>query len=92
MAWYDHLYQCQRGLLKQGSTSLTSQFKPVAKPEQRTAACDFNRKIINYSHILFIAPLLMLVGLKGLTPNSTTAYILMFLATATVLYHSYVLM
>ena len=88
MAWYDHIYECQRGLLQQG-TGPTSLFKPEQSSE---TDCDFNRKIINYSHILFIAPLIMLVGLKGLTPNSTTAYLLMFLATATVLYHSYVLM
>lgn len=81
MAWYDYKFECQKLALRRGTSqySITQKLKPPTHTDsQRDPSKEtkdetrLNLIIIHLYHILFIAPLLLYIGLKkqNATPNA----------------------
>ena len=64
MAYYDHVYQCQKGRLKYGS-GLTSSAK--VRPPEGTTADPKGFNSVAWGHVAFIAPLVGYAGYVGAT-------------------------
>lgn len=73
MAWYDYKFECQKLALRRGTSkySITQQFKPPTHTKSQTDPSKetkeeklLNSNIIHLYHILFIAPVLLYIGLK----------------------------
>jgi len=93
MAWYDYYFGCDILPLKRGRTSITGLFKPKHKMEKQiTHKEDKTDKIskhmlIYMSHILFIVPFLIYIGIKKDKVNQATYPLLIVLALFTLMYH-----
>jgi hypothetical protein len=93
MAWYDYYFGCDILPLKSGSASITGLFKPKNKMEKQITheedKIDIKSKymLIYMSHILFIVPLLIYIGIKKDKVNQATYPLLIVLALFTLMYH-----
>ena len=93
MAWYDYYFGCDILPLKRGSASITGLFKPKNKMEKQITheedKIDIKSKymLIYMSHILFIVPFLIYIGIKKDKVNQATYPLLIVLALFTLMYH-----
>jgi len=93
MAWYDYYFGCDILPLKSGRSSITGLFKPKHKMEKQITheedKIDIKSKymLIYMSHILFIVPLLIYIGIKKDKVNQATYPLLIVLALFTLMYH-----
>ena len=93
MAWYDYYFGCSILPLKSGQSSITGKIKPTNKMKKQIThyedTIDVKHKnlLIYMSHILFIVPLLIYIGLKKNKVNPITYPLLIVLALFTLMYH-----
>jgi hypothetical protein len=93
MAWYDYYFGCSILPLKSGHSSITGKLKPKDKMEKQITheedKTDIKHKhlLIYMSHILFISPLLIYIGIKKSKVNPITYPLLVVLALFTMMYH-----
>jgi len=65
MAYYDHVYQCQKGRLRYGGAGLTSALK--TPPPAGTTADPQGFNSVAWGHVAFIAPLVGYAGYASLS-------------------------
>jgi hypothetical protein len=96
MAWYDYYYGCDILPFKKGAKSLTGLAKPPihSNKQIRTQSedCGKGHLMIYLSHIIFIVPLLVYIGLQKNKVNILVYPILIVLAIFTLFYHGLAVM
>jgi len=93
MAWYDAFYNCTVLPLKRGQFGITTLFKPEThSKKQKTHKEDetdmrLKNIFIYVSHIIFIVPLLVYIGVYQNKVKPMTYPLVIVLAVFTLLYH-----
>ena len=93
MAWYDAFYNCTVLPLKRARFGITTLFKPeIHSEKQKTHEEDetdmrLKNIFIYVSHIIFIVPLLVYIGVYQNKVSPITYPLIMVLAVFTLLYH-----
>ena len=93
MAWYDAFYDCRVLPLKRGKHGITTLFKPpIHSKKQETHEEDerdmhSKHLLIYISHIIFIVPLLVYIGVYGKKVKPMTSPLVIALSVFTAAYH-----
>ena len=93
MAWYDAFYDCRVLPLKRGKYGITTFFKPPTHSEKQETHEEDERDVhskyllIYISHIIFIVPLLVYIGVYGKKVKPMTYPLVIALSVFTAAYH-----
>ena len=93
MAWYDAFFDCTVLPLKRGKFGITTLFKPeIHSEKQKTHEEDakdmkYKNIFIYLSHIIFIVPLLLYIGVYKSKVKPMTYPLVIVLSVFTLLYH-----